>query len=75
MALKSRDEMPSAHRKIHNCLITFETHNCKMINQLISANISSTAAPEWTRLMRFYYEEGSVVVRCGTAQFEYQYEF
>ena len=51
-------------------------HNMDVVDQLLTANVSSPTDWAWRKQLRFYLsEKGHVLIRMVTAQFNYTYEY
>eukprot|EP00667_Euglena_gracilis_P000017 EG_transcript_17 len=68
-------QLTKLQRRCVGTLIVIDVHNRDVIEALVKANCTSLGAFEWNMQLRYYWEEGHVVVRQTAARFVYGYEY
>ncbi|OHT13633.1 Dynein heavy chain family protein [Tritrichomonas foetus] len=70
-----RQPISRLHRQLTSCLLINQVHNRDIINQLADANVSDADDFKWAKQLRYYLDQGIVIVRSINNQFEYSYEY
>ncbi|KAK8896419.1 hypothetical protein M9Y10_014318 [Tritrichomonas musculus] len=68
---------PISHllRQLISSLLINQVHNRDIINQLIEGNASDVDDFKWTKQLRYYVEQGTIIVNSINNSFEYSYEY
>lgn len=76
-AALSRENIPKLFRGVLGALITIDVHARDIITGMIEANVSSLDDFEWTRQLRYYWDEeiDDCVVRMSNSRYVYAYEY
>ena len=70
-----RQPLSAATRQVISCLLINEVHNRDIINQLVKEEVQDIEAFKWQQQLRYYWEEGTVIVRNINNVYEYSYEY
>ena len=77
LAKITRQSIPKLFRNVLGALITIDVHARDIITGMIEAKVSSTEDFEWTKQLRYYWDEeiDDVVVRMSNSRYVYAHEY
>lgn len=72
-----RGSLSGLERTLMGALIVLDVHARDVVNQFLQQGIAATSNFEWTRQLRYYFEEDikDVVIRQTNTRFSYAYEY
>ncbi|OHT09102.1 Dynein heavy chain family protein [Tritrichomonas foetus] len=70
-----RQPLSPSTRQVISCLLINEVHNRDIINHLVEQEVQDIDTFKWQMQMRYYWEEGTVIVRSINNVYEYSYEY
>jgi len=75
LASMVRTDLNPVYREILVALITLEVHSRDIVQELIKGKIYDHSDFEWTKRLRYYFEDNKLVIRQHDASIEYGYEY
>lgn len=70
-----RSDLNKIYREILVALITIEVHNRDIISDLMKEGICDPNDFEWTKRLRYFFEDNKLLIRQHDATIEYGYEY
>jgi dynein heavy chain len=70
-----RGDLSPIYREALVALITIEVHARDIVQELVDSEMMDTGDFEWTKQLRYYFEENKLIIRQHDANIEYGYEY
>ncbi|KAF7987651.1 hypothetical protein HCN44_003514 [Aphidius gifuensis] len=77
LAAMVRQELPALERDVIINLITIDVHARDIITSLVNSKVSSSQSFEWTKNLRYYWDDNmnNCLARMSNAEYLYGYEY